>query len=418
MSEWWASELLDVEDNRLVVAGVDAEEWAGRHGTPVFIYGRKRVEANLGRLRAAFRGVEDGGRELRIAYAMKANAHHGLLRLLEKNGTWIDAVSPGEVAAARKAGFPAERIVYTGTSVSDGDLRSGIGTPGLMLTIDSVEQVAAMAAIRRSLRPKGPVRVSVRMNPGVGSGFNPKVITAGGRSSDGTPIKFGVEERRLLEAFRAAKAAGFRPVGLHQHLGSGWVLEDFPTVRTAVDRMVDAARRLRRAGFPLEVLDFGGGFGPRYSEDQHCFPLEEYGAHIAAAVAGSGLDLRAVTIEPGKYLVGDAGVLLLRVGYVKENYGNAFACVDGGTYNSVPRPVIYPRAYHQIVNASRVRAARGTAKITVAGDLCETGDVFAKECPMPRPKRGDLLAVLCAGAYCRSMASNYNQRPIPREILV
>lgn len=188
-------------------------------------------------------------------------------------------------------------------------------------------------------------------------------------------------------------------------------------VRTAVDRMVRKARELEKARFPLEFLDFGGGFGPRYLKSRAVFPVEDHIAYIGRTVAKAGLGVKALAIEPGKYLVGDAGVLLLSVEYVKESYGNIFACVDGGTYNTVPRPAIYLQAHHEIVNASRVDGPV-KSRITVAGNICETGDVFGRERWMPLPGSGDILGVLCAGAYCRSMASNFNLREIPREVLI
>jgi diaminopimelate decarboxylase len=195
------------------------------------------------------------------------------------------------------------------------------------------------------------------------------------------------------------------------------VADDLDAVREAVRRMIRMARRLRRSGFGLEFLDFGGGFGPRYSRAQSLFPLAKYAAFVSDEVAEAGLGPMALAVEPGKYLVGDAGAVLLRVEYVKESYGNLFACVDGGTFNTVPRPAIYPQAHHEIVNASRV-SARSLRKLTIAGNLCETGDVFGKERRMPLPERGDVLAVLCTGAYCRSMASTFNLRTIPGEILI
>jgi diaminopimelate decarboxylase len=257
----------------------------------------------------------------------------------------------------------------------------------------------------------------VRWNPGIGRGFNARVITAGKRSSDGMPIKFGVEAKKVVGVFERAQKLGFHPVGLHQHLGSGWVREDFGMVQAAVDRLVRKAKEVEKAGFPLEFLDFGGGFGPRYLKSRGVFPVEEYISYLSNAVAKSGLAVKALALEPGKYLVGDAGVLLLGVEYVKESYGNIFACVDGGTFNTVPRPAIYLSAHHEIINAFHVDG-QSKARITVAGNLCETGDVFGRERSMPLPGSGDILAVLCAGAYCRSMASNFNLREIPREVLI
>jgi diaminopimelate decarboxylase len=411
---WWETAFVSVRDNRLLLAGRDATALAERYGTPLYVYGKDRIFERYDRLEASL--ARHSGLEARICYAMKANAHRGILRLLQRRGAWIDAVSPREVETALKAGFPPERILFTGTSVSRTDLRSVFAVEGLTVNIDAAEQLDLMAEVKRDL-PSRPIRVSVRWNPGIGRGFNARVITAGRRSSDGTPIKFGVESRKVPGVFARARKMGFRPVGLHQHLGSGWVREDAPMVRAAVDRMVRKAREIEKAGFPLEFLDFGGGFGPRYLKNRAVFPVEDHIAHIARSVAGAGLGVKALAIEPGKYLVGDAGVLLLGVEYVKESYGNIFACVDGGTFNTVPRPAIYLQAHHEIVNAGRVDGPH-KARITVAGNICETGDVFGRERPMPMPRSGDVLAVLCAGAYCRSMASNFNLREIPREVLI
>ena len=411
---WWETEFVSVKDNRLQIAGRDAAALAERYGTPLYVYGKDRILELYARLDDAF--ARHSAIPARVCYAMKANPHRGILRLLRKRGAWIDAVSPCEVETALKAGFPAERILFTGTSVSRADLRSVFAVDGLTVNIDAAEQLDLMAEVKGEF-PGRTIRVSVRWNPGIGRGFNAKAITAGKRSSDGMPIKFGVEARKVVGVFGQARKLGFQPVGLHQHIGSGWVRDDFGMVRLAVDRMIRKAREVERAGFPLEFLDFGGGFGPRYLKSRGVFPVDDYIAYISSSVAKAGLSVKALAIEPGKYLVGDAGVLLLGVEYVKESYGNIFACVDGGTFNTVPRPAIYLTAHHEIVNASRVDG-QGKARITVAGNLCETGDVFGRERTMPLPLSGDVLAVLCAGAYCRSMASNFNLREIPREVLV
>jgi diaminopimelate decarboxylase len=347
---------------------------------------------------------------------MKANAHPGLLVTLKNEGMWIDAVSPGEVEAALDVGFPGERILFTGTSVSTQDIEQVFRRSDVMVTVDACEQLELMKEIRDQHASLPGNKIAVRWNPGLGRGFHPRVITAGKRSTDGTPIKFGVEEDRVIPTFAKAVEYGFKPVGLHQHLGSGWVKEDFRDVISAVDQMIDKALELQKAGFSVEFLDFGGGFGPRYSEEQEVFPVQEYVKSICQKIAQSDLDIKAIAVEPGKFLVGDAGILLLKVEYLKESYGNLFACVNAGTFNTVPRPAIYTQAQHQIINCSNVHVEK-KEKITVAGNLCETGDVFGREVPMSVPKRGDILALLCAGAYCRSMASHFNLREIPEEVI-
>ncbi len=415
MTMWWENDFVHTKNRRLYLGRRSAEAIAGQAGTPVLVYSRSRILANYDRLHRSFSKAT--GLETRICYAMKANPHRGILELLKQRGGWVDAVSPGEVEEARRAGFPAGRILFTGTSVSTGDLRRAFRHRGVTVNIDALEQLELMKDLRASEFPGHRIRVSVRLNPGVGRGFNPRVVTAGARSADGTPIKFGLEENKILSAFERAASSGFIPVALHQHLGSGWVAEDYGAVRTAVDKMLEVARKLERSGFRLEFLDFGGGFGPRYAKTQSLFPVEKYASYIGRRIAGSGLALAAVAVEPGKYLVADAGVLLLGVEYLKESYGHLFACVNSGTFNSLPRPAIYPQAFHQIVNCRVVRT-REMRPITVAGNLCETGDVFGREILMPVPRRGDVLAVLCAGAYGRSMASRFNLREIPGEIIV
>jgi diaminopimelate decarboxylase len=412
---WWENNFLKVRNNRLLLSGREASALADEYGTPLYVYGKDQILANLDRLRTAFKAATP--LELRVCYAVKANPNEEILRLLRRRGAWIDAVSPGEVRAALSAGFDARNILFTCTSVSRRDLREAFSVSGLTVNIDALEQLELMKEVRAEFSGDKQIRVVVRWNPGVGRGFSPRAVTAGERSSDGTPIKFGVEESKVMAAFEKAKDYGFSSIGLHQHLGSGWVKEDFETVKFAVDKMVEMASQLEAAGFTLEFVDFGGGFGPRYYRTQTLFPVAGYARHIGQRISRAGLKVKAVVVEPGKYLVGDAGVLLLRVEYVKESYGNLFACVDGGTYHTVPRPAIYAQARHEIVNASRIDRGK-KRRVTIAGNLCETGDVFGRERLMPLPREGDILAVLCAGAYCRSMASNFNLREIPQEVLI
>jgi diaminopimelate decarboxylase len=412
---WWENRFLNIKRGKLYLGSRPATAVAEEFGTPLLVYSREQTLANFRKLAESF--VVRADTDVHICYAMKANPDRRILRLLKEAGAWIDAVSPGEVREALAAGFPARKILFTGTSAGADDMRAAFAVDGLTVTIDALEQIEIMTRVRDRWFRGRKIRVCVRWNPGIGLGFNPKAITAGNRSNDGTPIKFGIEEAKVLEAFDRAEKAGFVPVGLHQHLGSGWLKGDFPSAAKAVDRMIRMAARLAGLGYALEFLDFGGGFGPRYTKDQNPFPIDRYAAFICRQVRRSGLRLKYIAVEPGKFLISDAGVLLLRVEYVKESYGNLFACVNGGTFNTLPRPAIYSQARHEVVHAARVDG-RPRVPITIAGNLCETGDVFAKEIPLPLPEPGDILAVLHAGAYARSMASNFNLRPIAREIVI
>lgn len=411
---WWENNFLKVKEGKLYLGDKKATQLAEEYGTPLYVYSTKQLLSNYRLLLESF--VEHTSLEPRIYYAVKANAHPGLLVALKNEGAWIDAVSPGEVKAALDVGFPGKKILFTGTSVSTQDLKQVFKRSDVLVTVDAYEQLELMKETRDLYASLPTINVAVRWNPGLGRGFHPRVITAGRKSPDGTPIKFGVEEDRVIPTFAKAVEYGFKPVGFHQHLGSGWIKQDFQDVMCAVEKMIIKALELQKAGFSVEFLDFGGGFGPRYSEEQEVFPVQEYIESICQKIAQSGLNIKAIAVEPGKFLVGDAGILLLKVEYLKESYGNLFACVNAGTFNTVPRPAIYTQAQHQIINCSNVHA-EDKKKITVAGNLCETGDVFGREVLMPVPKRGDVLALLCAGAYCRSMASHFNLREIPEEVI-
>lgn len=412
---WWENKFLRVKNGKLYLGSQQATEVARKCETPAFVYSLKQIHENYDKLLEAFKNQTN--LEIRICYAMKANAHRDILKTLRACGAWIDAVSPGEVNEALECRFPPKKILFTGTSLSLEDLSFAFGLDGLTVNIDAFEQLRIMKEVRDKWFQGNRIRVSVRWNPGIGRGFNPKVVTAGKVSKNGIPIKFGIEEKKVIPTFHLAAEYGFVPIGLHQHLGSGWVKKDFNAVSKAVAKIVSKAGQLEKEGFTLEFLDFGGGFGPKYSKNDELFPVKKYVQYIFREIEKSRLKIKAVALEPGKYLVADAGVLLLRVEYIKESYGNLFVCVNGGTFNTLPRPAIYNLAPHEIVNCSCVDAQK-TKPVTIAGNLCETGDVFSAKISMPLPKRGDILAVLCAGAYARSMASAFNLRPIPKEIFI
>lgn len=412
---WWENRFLRVKRNILYLGDRPANEVAEANGTPLFVYSKEQIRNNYRKMLRVMQSRTH--REPRICYALKANSHPEVLRTLFEEGAWIDAVSPGEVVLARNAGFPASRILFTGTSLSLEDMRKVICQKGVLFNIDAVPQLAMMQEARDRWFKHKPIRMAVRMNSGVGKGFSPKTTTGGVTASDGTPIKFGIEKDQVLSVFKTASEIGINPVGLHQHIGSGWGHQDLDLAREAVDIQISVASELQSQGFLLEFLDFGGGFRQRFSQEQGEFPMQDYLSYIDQKITEARLNIKAVVLEPGQSLVGNAGVLLLRVEYIKKVYGNLFACVNSGTLTSVPRPAIYPNAYHQIVHCSCVSSPH-LQTLSVAGNLCETGDLFGKNIPLSLPERGDILAVLNAGAYCRSMASSYNVRDFPQEIIV
>lgn len=412
---WWENNFLNSKKGKLYLGEEEASRLADKYGTPLFIYSQNQILTNLFTLRKAFEKYTS--LQVRVYYAMKANSHFDILKVLKDEGVYIDAVSPGEINKALKTGFSEEKIFFTGTSVSSDDLREVFQKNDLIINIDAAEQLEIMKEIRDKLFAHKKYKVAVRWNPGIGRGFDSKAVTAGEKTYDGVPIKFGIEEQKVTAIFSKALHYGFIPKGLHQHLGSGWTQQDIEAVKKAVDKMISMASEIQSQGFELEFLDFGGGFALRYSQQQDDFPVEDYAQYICQEIKKSRLKIKAIAVEPGKFLVGNAGILLVRVEYLKKSYNNIFACVNAGTFNTVPRPAIYSEARHHIINCSNVDSGK-MEEVTVAGNLCEAGDIFGKEIKMPRPKRGDILAVLNAGAYCSSMASNFNLRDIPKEILL
>lgn len=406
---------LGITNNQLKVGSVLCTDIARNFGTPTYVYDIERVLDNFRRLRDSFARYSD--RDVDIYYAVKANFNPAILEALAEEGAYADVLSVYEAEFSLRSGFPRDRVMFTGTSVPDETMEYLLGK-GILINIDSFSQMRRLA----TTAPKG-LEVSVRWNPGEGVGFNPSVITAGSRSH-GRPIKFGIEEGKVLNLCQEALELGLRPVGLHQHIGSGWTGADVGHFLDTVDSTLDMAGRMTDVlGYDLRQVDFGGGPGIPYRPHHEEFPVDAYCEGICDRVAKSGLEFQRICIESGRYIVGDAGVLLTRVNTVEEKNGNLIVGVDTG-FNALIRPVLYgtyvddtfKEAYHEILVADRVQGPQEPCN--VVGPLCETGDLFAIDRQMTRPEEGEVLAILGAGAYGYSMASIYNLQPRPAEVIV
>lgn len=379
----------------LLIGGVPATRIAGRFGTPVMVTDEAALRENYRALHRAFNDKFP----TRINYACKANTNLALLRVLEQEGSCIDAVSIGEVESCLRAGFSPDRILYTGVSVSDEEMRQVVERK-VPINVDSIGQLRRLAAID-SHHP-----ISLRVNPDVGSGHSQKVVT-------GTKgAKFGIPKEGILAAFSEAVRLGFHPRGLHAHTGSGG---SDPTVFGRVTEvLVEIFERVRgELGIDLEFLDIGGGIGIPYRPEELSADLDAIAAEVADKLKGSSV--RQLVIEPGRYIVADTTVLLTRVNDVKSTPVKDYLLVDAG-FNTLIRPAFYD-SYHHVAVANRF-GQRAELKYDVAGPLCETGDYLAKERYLPKVEPGDLLCVYDVGAYGFSMSSNYNSRPRCAEVLV
>lgn len=393
---------LENKNNRLLVGRVEARELAEKFGTPLYVMNEARMRENYRRLHGALAG-EYG--KIRIHYAMKANSNLNVLKILNSEGAYIDAVSVNEAVAAMEAGFAKEKILFTGTNVTEGELKA-LAENGIRINIDSHSAFERLAGIAR------PKFISFRINPEIGAGHHSHVIT-GGRDS-----KFGIWEADAVEAYGKAKKAGVKEFGIHMHIGSNILhVADFAV---ALARFMDIAGKIaKEAGIKFEFIDIGGGLGVPYKPEQNELDLERYIKEIIGLfrkkLAEHDLGEPHFCIEPGRYLVADAVVLLTRVNTLKKTPHRNFAGVDAG-FNILIRPAMYD-SYHHILVDGKLDGREGDV-YDVVGPVCETGDFIAKGRKLPKLDEGDLLAVLTAGAYGYSMSSNYNLRARAAEVLV
>ena len=388
----------DYENNKgtMMIGGASAVEIADRFGTPVYVTDEQILRGNYRRIHDAFAKHMD----TEIHYACKANTNLAILSILNQEGSHIDAVSIGEVLTCLKAGFPAERIMYTGVNVSNSELEALVKT-GCRINVDSQSELERLAKIRTDMP------ISFRITPGVASGHSAKVMT-GGKGA-----KFGIPYDKVIETYARAKDLGFDVKGIHAHTGSGGLTTD-PFIEV-VDVLCGLVNDIKdETGIQLEFLDFGGGIGVPYKpQDPEC-DLDDLAFEICDAIKEE-TDIRTVALEPGRYIVCDSTILLTRVNDVKDAGPKTYVGVDAG-FNTLIRPAMYD-SYHYVALANKFNKAC-TAKYEIVGPICESGDYIAHERVLPEPEEGDIVAVYCAGAYGFSMSSPYNSRPRCAEVLV
>ncbi|MDE2509529.1 MAG: diaminopimelate decarboxylase [Elusimicrobia bacterium] len=381
----------------LRVEGVSAESLARRFGTPLYVYSAGEARARLAALRAAFRR-----RPPLVCYALKANSNRALCAVLARAGAGADIVSAGELARALRAGFDPKKTVFSGVGKTEDEMAAGLRAGLLTFNVESSEELDALARVAGRLKRAAPV--SVRVNPDVNAGTHPHITT--GRAEN----KFGVETEEALALYRrASRDKRLRVVGIQSHIGSQ--ITDVAPYRRAAASIARTIRKLEATGIRLSHIDIGGGIGITY-KDERPLALASLARVIEDAFA-PWPDARLL-LEPGRYLVADAGLLLTRVLYRKKTSKRRFVIVDAAM-TDLPRPALYD-AWHPV---EAVKPRRGTARVVdVVGPVCESGDFLARERPLPPLERGDLLAVRKAGAYGFAMSSQYNSRPRAAEVLV
>ncbi len=356
-----------------------------RYGSPLYVTNGEIIEER-------YKEIDDCFSSGSVYYSAKANTNIRILELLKNVGAGLDAVSLGEIVAGEKAGFTKDNMMYTGVNPPEDEL-IGVVEKNIKINVDSDMELDRLASINQE---KEIDKIGVRVDPGIGAGHSEEVVTGGG-------TKFGV--RNPINIYKKAERYGLNPVGIHMHIGSGIV--DIDPYIEAIDSLVEIIEKIEKLGIELEYIDIGGGFGVPYRPGDEKIDIEKLSKKIEERYSFKS----ELIIEPGRYLVADSTVFLTKVNTIKDR----FIGVDGG-FNMFPRPALYG-SYHHITNLSR-NSDTDKQNFHIVGPLCESGDILAKDRSLSPPKQGDILGFHTAGAYCFSMASNYNSSRRPPEVLI
>jgi diaminopimelate decarboxylase len=387
-------------DTGLMVEGLALNALAEEHGTPLYVYSKASMVGALAAYQAGF-----AGRKAQICYAMKANSSLGVLQVFARAGCGFDIVSAGELARVRAAGGDMAKVIFSGVGKTRDEMRDALATGIGCFNVESEAEIDVLNAVAVAMGLRAPI--SIRVNPNVDPKTHPYIST--GLKGN----KFGIAHERTLATYQhAARLPGLRIVGIDCHIGSQ-ITEEAPYL-DALDRMLDLVQAIEAAGIALEHIDFGGGLGIQY-QDEVPPAADALWAKLLQKIDARGLGEHTLMIEPGRSLVGNAGVCLTEVLYLKPGEQKNFCIVDAAM-NDLPRPAMY-QAYHAIVPLQPTKSADEAAVYDVVGPVCESGDWIGRDrALMVQP--GERLAVMSAGAYCMSMASNYNTRGRAAEVLV
>jgi diaminopimelate decarboxylase len=396
-------------DRVLFCEEVPVRKLAEAYGTPLFVYSKATLLHHLKQLQTAFAAVDP-----LICYSLKTNPNLSLCRLMAEQGAGFDVTSGGELYRALAAGGRGERIVFAGVGKTETELREGLEKSVFLFNVESEAELHTLARVAKSMGVSAPV--ALRVNPDL----PPKTHAKTDTSVKG--VKFGLDIDTVLDVAREVVGeTSVRIVGLHMHLGSPILSTD--PYRAGVAKGVALIGRLREQGHTIGVMNVGGGFGIHYRK-QEALPASDFAAVIVPAVKEARCKL---VLEPGRFIVGNAGIIVSKVIYTKESGGKHFVIQDAAM-NDLIRPTLYD-SFHRIWPAEPAAGVPappedyeaeipGTTKRDVVGQVCESGDFLAKDRRLPDVGRGDLLATFSAGAYGMAMSSNYNSRPRAAEVLV
>ncbi len=391
----------DYRDNELYCEDVKIEDVDRKVGTPFYLYSQKRIANNYRAFDEAFKEIDH-----LICYSYKANSNLSICKLLKEQGAGADIVSGGELYKALKVGVDPKKIVFSGVGKTQEEIEYALKSDILMLNVESIPELELTNKIAGKLKKKASV--ALRINPDIDPNTHPHISTGLAKS------KFGIDISGAKEAYKKAEELkNIETMGIHMHIGSQ-ITELEPFV-DSLEKIVELIKELEKEGIKLRYLDIGGGLGISYKKDEKAPTSGEFAKKLLPLI--KRLKYRII-LEPGRAIIGDAGILVTKVLYIKKTKEKTFVIVDAAMNNLI-RPTLY-NAYHEIISIKKLRTTNSELRTTVdiVGPVCESGDYFAKNRELPEVKSGDLLAILDAGAYGFSMSSNYNARPKVAEVLV
>ena len=402
ISEQNTKKRTDIDQGMLVIGGVPADKLAAACGTPLFVYDEAELEKKMRSYRDHFRSELF---ETEVIYASKAFVCKALLHMLKRIGFGIDVVSGGELYLADQAEYPMERVYFHGNNKSEKELRMALTVGCRNIVVDGLMECRKLAELSDSLKKKASVMI--RINPGIAAHTHKYIVTGDLDSKFGVALQ---EEDTILEMIKRIEAGNYLSFGgFHVHIGSQ--IFDLRAYDALIERMMRFIKRMKtKHRIEVKNLDFGGGFGVRYTEEDEAAGIREICRRVIekceSELAANELSLQKIMIEPGRSIVAEAGCTLYRVGFLKNTPNRSYLFVDGGMTDNI-RPALYGARYE--CDLANKMDQEKTKKYTVAGKCCESSDILIENAMLPEAEPGDILVVYSTGAYGYSMANNYNR---------
>jgi diaminopimelate decarboxylase len=405
--KWWENTRhLSVTPNGLQICSNDVQNLAKEFGTPLYIYNLDEVQYNYCKVVNILKEYAPPTLETRVYYAMKANGASEILQKLHKENAFIDTSAIGEIKKALEAGYSSDQLIFTGTNFGlDGF--EYLAKSGVLINVDSFSQL-------ERLRSFAPLNISIRLNPSIGGvGFNEKFDMSGiGVKAS----RLGIYIDRIVEAFHTARSYGLNPICLHQHVGSNWFRNSsFNAYMQSVDTALKIVKQLEYENFDIQILNLGGGLGVRSNEKYTEFPLQEYAKCLMKTIEKAQTKIKCLAIEPGRYIVGNTGILVTTANLVEKKNQTNYLGVDIG-FNAFHHKFMYG-IENTIINLSKINEP-DEVNYAVVGYLGEQGDIFSEDETLPDTEEGDIIMLYPAGAYCASELATHHLLPIPKELFL